>query len=417
MSKRLVGGAAAILAAAMAGSVALAEQPAARRPASAAPAPTFNRHVAPILYANCTECHRPSMFAPMSLVTYDEARPWARAIKQRVVRREMPPWSADPAHGVFKNDPRLSQTDIDTIAAWVDAGAPRGDDRDLPPAPRYAEGWTIGTPDAVFTMTEDYVVPAEGTIPYQYITIPTNLAEDRYVQAIEISPGNRSVVHHVIASAQPAGANARDERTPGRTSLGGTTPNKPGVVYEPGVARLLRAGSEIILQMHYTTMGVEARDRTSIALIFAKEPPKKLVAGGSIMNLRFEIPPLAENHEVRQSRVMAEDTLLTSMTPHMHVRGKDMQYLAHYPDGRTEILLSVPKYDFAWQHSYELAEPKLLPKGTRLEVVAHFDNSPRNLFNPDPTATVRWGDQTWEEMMIGFYGTVVPAAARTTSQQ
>lgn len=417
MSKRLVGGAAAILAAAVAGSVALAEQPAARRPARSAAAPTFSQHVAPILYANCTECHRPSMFAPMSLVTYDEARPWARAIRQRVVRREMPPWSADPAHGVFKNDPRLSQADIDTIAAWVDAGAPRGDDRHLPPAPQYAEGWTIGTPDAVFTMTEDYVVPAEGTIPYQYITIPTNLTEDRYVQAIEISPGNRSVVHHVIASAQPAGANARDERTPGRTSLGGTTPNKPGVVYEPGVARLLRAGSEIILQMHYTTMGVEARDRTSIALIFAKEPPKKLVAGGSIMNLRFEIPPLAENHEVRQSRVMAEDTLLTSMTPHMHVRGKDMQYLAHYPDGRTEILLSVPKYDFAWQHSYELAEPKRLPKGTRLEVVAHFDNSPRNRFNPDPTATVRWGDQTWEEMMIGFYGTVVPAAGRTTSQQ
>jgi hypothetical protein len=226
------------------------------------------------------------------------------------------------------------------------------------------------------------------------------------------------VVHHVIASAQPPGANPRDERTAGRTSLGGTTPNKPGIVYEPGVARLLKAGSEIILQMHYTTNGAEATDRTSIALIYAKEPPKKLVGGGSLMNLAFQIPPGAENHEVSQSRILTQDTWLTTMTPHMHVRGKDMQYIAHYPDGTQEILLSVPKYDFAWQHSYELKEPKLLPKGTKLEVIAHFDNSPKNLFNPDPAATVRWGDQTWEEMMIGFYGTVIPAdAARTTTQQ
>ncbi len=379
---------------------------------------TFTKDVAPILYKNCTECHRPSMFAPMSLITYDETRPWARAIKQRVVKREMPPWSADPAHGEFKNDPRLSQKDIDTITAWVDAGAPKGNDRDLPAAPTYAEGWTIGTPDAVFTMKEEYKVPADGTVPYLYFTIPTNLTEDRYVQAIEIRPGNRNVVHHVIASAQPPGGNARDERTPGRTSLGGTTPNKPGFTYEPGVARLLKAGSEIILQMHYTTNGAEATDRTSIALIYAKEAPKKLVGGGSLMNVGFQIPPGAESHEVSQSRTLTEDTWLTTMTPHMHVRGKDMQYIANYPDGKKEILLSVPKYDFAWQHSYELKEPKLLPKGTKLEVIAHFDNSPKNLFNPDPAATVRWGDQTWEEMMIGFYGTVIPAGApRTTTQQ
>jgi hypothetical protein len=241
---------------------------------------TFNKHVAPILYKNCVECHRPTMFAPMSLVTYEEARPWARAIKQRVARREMPPWSADPHVGKFKNDPRLSQADIDTIVKWVDTGAARGNDRDLPARPVFPEGWTIGTPDAIFTMTEEYSVPAEGTIPYLYFRIPTNLTEDKWVQAIEIRPGDRRVVHHVIANAQPAGANPR-------------TPNKPGVVYEPGVARLLKAGSEIVLQMHYTTMGLPATDRTSLAVIYAKEPPTRVIAGGNAMNVRFEIPPNA----------------------------------------------------------------------------------------------------------------------------
>lgn len=415
MTKCFAGG--AVLAMVVTSSIAVQAQAPRQGAAPTRAAVTYTKDVAPILYNNCTECHRAGMSAPMSLMSYDETRPWARAIKQRVVKREMPPWSAHPSHGKFKNDPSLSQKDIDTIASWVDAGAPKGNDRDLPPAPRYAEGWTIGTPDAIFTMTEDYKVPTEGTIPYQYIRIPTNLTEDKWLAAIEIKPGDRRVVHHVIANAQPAGGSARDERTAGRTGLGGITPNKPGVVYEPGIARLLRANSEIILQMHYTTIGIETTDRTSIAVIYAKEPPKKVLSGGNILNARFEIPPGAGSHEVSGSRTFADDVLLTTMTPHMHVRGKDMTYIATYPDGRKETLLYVPKYDFNWQHSYELAEPKLLPKGTKLEVIAHFDNSTTNLFNPDPTATVRWGDQTWEEMMIGFYSTVVPAPAASTSQK
>jgi hypothetical protein len=379
---------------------------------------TYAKDIAPILYNNCTECHRPSMSAPMSLMTYDDVRPWARAIKQRVVKREMPPWSADRAHGTFKNDPSLTQKEIDAIAAWVDAGAPKGDDKDLPAAPQYAEGWTIGTPDAVFRMTEPFQVPADGTIPYQYIRIPTNLTEDRWIAAIEFKPGDRRVVHHIIASSQPAGGSARDERAPGRTGLGGITPNKPGVTFPPGVARLLRASSDIILQMHYTTIGEPTSDVTSVAVRWAKTAPEKMAGGGNVLNARFTIPPGAASHEVRGERTFAEDVLLTSMMPHMHVRGKSMTYLAHYPDGRTETLLLVPRYDFNWQHSYELAEPKRLPKGTRLEVIATYDNSTANPFNPDPTATVRWGDQTWEEMMIGFYSTIVPApASKTTSQQ
>ena len=379
---------------------------------------TFARDVAPVLYKNCVECHRPTMFAPMSLLTYEEARPWARAIRQKVVKKEMPPWTADAPAGTFRNDPRLSQHEIDTIVAWVDGGATRGNDRDMPAAPQFAEGWTIGTPDAIFTMTEEFNIPAEGTIPYQYIKVPTHLTEDKWLQAIEIRPGNRAVVHHVIASAQPAGFGASDERAPGRVGLGGITPNKPGIVTDPGVARRLPANAEIILQMHYTTNGAPATDRTSIGVIYAKEPPKKILGGGSVLTLGFAIPPGAESHEVKSSTTLNADTTLIAMTPHMHMRGKDMTYIATYPDGRTETLLSVPKYDFNWQLTYELAQPKVLPKGTRIDVIAHFDNSTRNLYNPDPSATVRWGDQTWEEMMIGFFTTLVdvPAARTPTGQ-
>jgi mono/diheme cytochrome c family protein len=375
---------------------------------------TYARDVAPIIYNNCVSCHRPTMFAPMSLMTYEETRPWARAIKQRVVKREMPPWTADAPHGVFKNDPRLSQKDVDTIAAWVDAGAPRGDDRDLPARPTFAEGWTIGTPDAIFTMTEDFKVPADGTIPYQYIRVPTHLTEDKWIQAIEFRPSNPAVVHHIIANAQPAGGAPNDERTPGRVGLGGITPNMPGETYDPGVARKLPANSEIILQMHYTTNGAATSDRTSIGVIYAKEPPKKALGGGMVMNLAFTIPPGADNHEVKASQTLAQDTVLTRLMPHMHMRGKDMTYVATYPDGRTETLLSVPQYLFDWQIVYELAQPKVLPKGTRIDVTAHFDNSTKNAYNPDPTQTVRWGDQTWEEMMIGFFTTLVDTNAAST---
>lgn len=370
------------------------------------PAPTFAKDVAPVLYKHCVECHRPGEFAPMPLVSYEDARPWARSMRERVVAREMPPWSADPRHGRFRNDPRLSDQEIETISKWVDGGAPKGDLKDLPAVPKFAEGWTIGEPDAVYTMQEEYKVPAEGTVPYLYFSIPTNLTEDKWVQAYEVRPGNRSVVHHVIASAQPAGGRAADERTTGRVGLGGITPNKPGVVLPTGVARRLRKGSEIIFQMHYTTNGAAATDRTSIGLIFAKEPPAKMTRGNNILNAGFTIPAGAANHEVRASRVFNEDTTLVDMTPHMHMRGKDMTYTAHYADGRSEILLSVPKWDFNWQITYHLEQPKLLPKGTRLEVVAHFDNSRGNLFNPDPGRDVRWGDQTWEEMMMGFYSTL-----------
>ncbi len=363
-------------------------------------ATTFTKNVAPILYKSCVGCHRPTGVAPMSLMNYKEVRPWAKSIKERVIDRSMPPWFADPKHGEFANDPSLSQKEIDTIVNWVEAGAPKGDDKDMPPAPAFTEGWEIGKPDLVLSMKEEYAVPADGVIPYQYFRIPTNFTEDRWAQAVEIKPGDPRVVHHVIAMIE-------DRRRNRISGLGGVTPNKRAVISPPGSARLIRAGASILLQMHYTTMGVATKDRTSVGLIFAKEPPKIALQGGNVMNMSFVIPAGAPNHEVRASKTFTEDTYLYSMMPHMHVRGKDFTYTVVYPDGRSEIVLSVPKYNFDWQLDYELKKPLFLPKGTRLECVAHFDNSIKNRFNPDPTKDVRWGDQTWEEMMIGWYTTVL----------
>ena len=387
------------------------------RAADGTPTPTFAKDVAPIFYKSCVECHRPTMFAPMSLVTYDDARPWARSIKQRVVARSMPPWGADAPHGVFKNDPSLTADEIDTIARWVDGGAPKGDEKDLPAAPQFADGWTIGKPDAIFTMDEEFQIPAEGAIPYQYLRVPTRLTEDKWIQALEIRPGAAAQVHHVIAFTQPAGSPISGNGVLGPTNIGGTTPNKPGIRYPEGVARLLRGNSDIVLQMHYTTNGKPAADRTRVGIIYAKEAPSKLAAGGMVLQPRFVIPAYDGNAEVKGTTKLQRDTVVTTLTPHMHVRGKDMTYIAHYPDGSSETLLSVPKYDFNWQITYELATPKVLPKGTDVEVIAHYDNSPNNKFNPDPSKDVRWGDQTWEEMMIGFFGVVVDRPVVATPQQ
>jgi hypothetical protein len=380
--------------------------------------PTFARDVAPIFYSHCAECHRPTMYAPMSLMTYEDARPWARSIKQKVTTRQMPPWGADAPAGTFRNDPTLSQKDIDTIVAWVDGGAPKGDETDLPKKPEFADGWTIGKPDVIFAMEEEFQIPADGAVDYQYIRIPNRLTEDKWIQAIEIRPGAAAQVHHVIAFTQPKGTPPSGAGLLGPTNIGGTTPNKPGIRFADGVARLLRANQDITLQMHYTTNGKAATDRTRVGIIFAKEPPKKVAAGGMVVQPRFVIPAGDGNAEVKASNVIRRDTLMTTLTPHMHVRGKDMTYIAHYPDGKSETLLHVPKYDFNWQITYELAQPKMLPAGTRLEVIAHFDNSTNNKFNPDPSQDVRWGDQTWEEMMIGFFGTIadLPAAPATSGK-
>jgi mono/diheme cytochrome c family protein len=412
----------------MKASVAVVALLAASTPALAA-TPTFTKDVAPILYKNCVECHRPDAMAPMSLLTYDDARPWARAVKQKVVKREMPPWGADPAIGKFSNDVSLKPAEIETIAAWVDAGAPQGSPADLPAAPKFESGWSIGKPDLIFKMQQPIAVPADGTVPYTYVTIPTNLKEDIWIRGVELKPTDRRVVHHIISNlvegnGKPADPTPKLTRDPSRkeigAGLGGLVPGRLYGLYEDGVARKIPAGADIVLQMHYTTIGQPVVDQTEIGVVLAKEPPAKLRAegGGAIPNMTFAIPPNDPNYEVVGRQKFDRDTYLSSMYPHMHVRGKDAQYSIVYPDGREEVVLRVPKYDFNWQLSYKLAEPKFIPKGSTLKVTMHYDNSTGNRFNPDPNATVRWGDQTWEEMMLGYYGTIeLPGSTATRTRR
>ena len=396
-----------------------------------AAAPTYSKDVAPIIYAKCADCHRPGSMAPMSLITYEDARPWARAVKQKVSRREMPPWGADPSVGKFKNDPSLTQAQIDTIAAWVDAGAPEGSKADLPPTPKFAEGWTIGKPDLIFKMVKPIAVPADGTVPYTYVTIPTNLQQDIWIRAVELKPTDRRVVHHIISDlveddGQPEDGTPTYIKDRSRKEIpsglgAGLVPGRLYEAFDDGIVRKIPAGADIVLQMHYTTVGEAITDQTEIGVILAKEPPTartRLVSGGAMPNMRIEIPPGAPNYEASAQKTFDRDTYLVNLYPHMHVRGKDVQYKIVYPDGREEVVLNVPRYDFNWQTRYQLAEPKLMPKGSTLKVIAHYDNSSANRYNPDPSQTVRWGDQTWEEMLIGYYGTLdTPPAATHTQQQ
>ncbi|MBI3491969.1 MAG: cytochrome c [Acidobacteria bacterium] len=397
-------------------------------PVHGATVPTFTKDVAPILYKNCAECHRATAMAPMSLLTYDDVRPWARAVKQKVAARQMPPWGADPTVARYSNDVSLKQADIDTIVAWVDGGAPQGNQSDLPPAPQFAEGWSIGKPDLIFKMQQPFTVPADGTVPYTYVTIPTNLKEDIWIRGVELKPTDRRVVHHIISTVvkgngKPADPKPSLTKDPSRKEigggLGGLVPGRLYGLYEEGVARKIPAGADIILQMHYTTIGQPVTDQTEIGVVLSKEPPAKIRAegGGAIPNLMFAIPPGDPNYAVTGQQKFDRDTYLSSMYPHMHVRGKDATYSIIYPDGREEVVLRVPKYDFNWQLSYKLAEPQFMPKGSTLKVVMHYDNSTGNRFNPDPTATVRWGDQTWEEMMLGYYGTIeLPGSTATRTR-
>lgn len=375
-------------------------------------APTYTKDVAPILNRSCVSCHRAGESAPMALTSYKEVRPWAKAIREAVATTKMPPWLADPLHGSFKNDRRLPDAEKKTIADWVSAGAPEGDPSFLPEPPKFTEGWNIGKPDKVFDIGTDFEVPASGTVPYKYFKVPSGFTEDTWVEAAEIRPDNRGVVHHVIVFLiPPDGKRVGD----GGDLLVGWAPGDPPVQLEPGTARLIRAGTVFNVQMHYTPNGKLSKDRSYFGLKFAKKPPERWAITGRAINTRFAIPPGDPNHEVKASYTLKQDLELTGFMPHMHVRGKAFQYTITYPDGRSDLMLKVPKYDFSWQLAYELSKPLALPKGTRIDCVAHFDNSPNNKANPDPTKEVRWGDQTWEEMMIGWFSYTVPASAAAPS--
>jgi hypothetical protein len=373
---------------------------------------TFTKDVAPIFYKNCTGCHRPGEIAPMSLLTYNDARPWAKSIREKVANREMPPWHADPKYGEWRNDRRISQEAINTILAWVNNGAKEGDPKDLPAMPEYTPGWKIGKPDQMFSAPEQSV-PADGVVDYQYLTVPTNFKEDRWITSAEIRSSAHAVVHHVIVFVQEPGATSRLQ---GKL-LVGFAPGEDPAVFRPGFGRKIPAGSNLLFQIHYTPNGTATKDVTTVGLIYAKAPVQNTVVTRPVLQTAFEIPAGHPNYEVKSSFTFNESAQLYSFMPHMHLRGKDFEYKAVFPDGTSKILLSVPRYDFSWQTYYVLKDPVAVPKGTRIECAAHFDNSTGNKYNPDPTKAVRWGDQTWEEMMIGWMSFVYdspPPATKVT---
>ncbi|GEM_PF-1028450 len=363
---------------------------------------TFTKDIAPIFYRKCAVCHRPGEIAPMSLLTYKQARPWARSIREKVITRQMPPWHADPKYGVFENDRRLSEQEISTIVTWVDQGAREGDSEILPPAPNFIDGWNIGKPDEVLTLTNEFSVPAEGVVAYQYFTIPTNFKDDRWIQAAEVRSENRAVVHHVVVKIQEPDFIEPPQGPRGMgTYLMGFTPGEEPFVFLPGTAKLIKANSKLTFEVHYIPNGVASKDRPYIGLIFAKTPINKMVMSKVAVNSQFVIPPNAPNYEVRSSYTFTEDAYIMSLFPHMHLRGKDFLYRVVYPDGQAEIILSIPKYNPHWQALYKLAKPLSVPKGSRIECLAHYDNSTGNPYNPDATKELRWGDQLFDEMMVG----------------
>jgi peroxiredoxin len=367
---------------------------------------TYAKDVSRIIAKNCQECHRPGQIGPMPLMNYDDAAAWSDMIREVVADRRMPPWHADAKFGHFVNDRSLAKEDRDTILEWINEGCPKGNDKDLPPVQDFPEGWRIGKPDVVFTMAKPYTVPAQGPksgVPYQYFLVDTGFKEDKWVQAAEAKPGNPAVVHHIIVYMMKKG----EQRKPNEDGIGDgwLVPYAPGdmpAVLAPGTAKKIPKDYALVFQMHYTPNGTEQTDQSSVGLIFAKEPPKHEMRTRSIGTDKFVIPAGATNHEVVAKKVFKQDALLYGLLPHMHLRGKDFTFKVVYPDGKSETLLSVPRYDFNWQSNYRLDKPLPLPAGTRIECTAHFDNSADNPNNPNPKVDVRWGDQTWQEMMIGF---------------
>jgi peroxiredoxin len=371
----------------------------------------YARHAAPVIQQKCQGCHRPGQVAPFPLLSYDDARRWAAGIAEVVDSRRMPPWHADPRYGNFANDRHLTPRERATLLAWIDQGTPRGEPALEPPPRAWPEGWTVGTPDLVLSMPTEFTVQPEGMLPYQRFRVNTGFTEERWVQAIEPRPGDRSVVHHIVVYLQDPARGKESGREPVE-HLAAYAPGDLPTVLPPGVAKRIPAGAELILELHYTPIGKTRIDRSSVGLVFAKEPPKYRALTIPILNQGFEIPAGSDHHEVRAKLVVPTEFRIIGFLPHMHLRGQDFTYTAYLPGDpdRPEVLLSVPRYDFAWQSCYWLTEPKVLPRGTKIECVAHYDNSSSNpaLTEEQTKKPVRWGDQTWEEMMIGFLDILVP---------
>jgi hypothetical protein len=370
---------------------------------------TFYRDVLPILQDHCQECHRAGQMAPMAFSTYQETRPWAKAIREAVATRKMPPWFADPCCGKFANDRTLSASERDILVRWVDSGAAKGRESDAPPVKKWTEGWNISKPDALVEMPAAFRVPPSGAVEYQYFIVPTGFQQDRWVQQVEVRPSQRPVVHHAVVYI----------REPGETWTRGPTkadilavyaPGSAPDVYPAGMAKLVKAGSDLVFEIHYTPSGKAVEDRTKVGLVFAATPPAKRVLTLQMDNEKFVIPAGDRDFRISVWGTLPNDALLLGFFPHMHLRGTSFEYTRIRENGLPETLLRVKPYDFYWQLYYRLAEPMALSKGTKLNWIATYDNSAANPRNPDPAADVRYGPQSWEEMMVGFFDVAVDAS-------
>ncbi|HEX4163855.1 MAG TPA: cytochrome c [Bryobacteraceae bacterium] len=425
---------------------------------------TFSHDVAPIFYKHCVSCHHPGDIAPMSLLTYKDARPWAAAIREAVISRKMPPWRADPAVGSWSNDPRLKEDEIQTITQWAAGSKAEGNPRDMPSPPEFPDGWKIGKPDVVLSIPEHHL-DATGPDEYTYVNVPTHFTEDKWIVAAELRPGNRKVVHHahVFVSSESEGATKKADNPqaayanwirirqgslewvrpeapvindgcavddnglfPGTKSsdlqslISSYLPGRAPDVYPAGTARKIPAGATLNFQIHYSrTTGKPETDATSVGLIFAKQPPERISKRIDLSNQMFLIPAGDPDHAVSECHTFDKAILVTSLTPHMHLRGKSMQIVADLPDGRKQTLLSVPDYEFNWQFTYRAKDPIYLPSGSRIEILAKFDNSANKAGNPDPTKPIRWGSASESEMMDGWieYLDADTAANRTTASR
>jgi mono/diheme cytochrome c family protein len=387
------------------------------------PTVTFSKHVLPILQKNCQSCHRPGEIGPMPLLTYNDARPWARSIKAQVVSRQMPPWFSEPGYSHFANDRQLSDADIRTLAAWADGGAPEGNPKDAPAPIAFVDGWSI-QPDMVIEMPLDVPLPATGTINYKSILVKVNFPEDLWVAAADLRPGNTQAVHHMRAIVRPPGSAWMRDAVPGvayesgdpqvgRQGEGADLLGKfnPGLgaqdfnMYES--AKFVPKGSDIVFSMHYTATGKPTTDRSRLGLVFAKKPPKfRYFVSDGPTGSNLAIPAGDSNAEIVSEMTAQADTQLVYLQPHMHLRGKDYEVRLIFPSGEMKTIFKA-KWDFNWQLGYDLVQPIAIPKGTRIVGLAHYDNSANNKFNPDPTKTIYWGQQNWDEMQNCFMGFLV----------
>jgi hypothetical protein len=392
-------------------------------------APTFYRDVLPILQQHCQRCHRTGEIAPFPLMTYEQARAKAAKIAHMTRTKQMPPWFADPRFGHFSDDPSLTPQQIDALSAWAASDGPAGDPRDAPPPRKWANGWMIPQPDKVFTMPKPIAIPAHGDVQYTYEIVPTGFKTDKWVQMCEVRPSSRANVHHAVVYVRPPNSkwlqhapmdvpftasslknagDRRDARWTDSSILLVYAPGSSPDEWPEGLAKFIPAGSDLVFQMHYITRGKPATDQTSMGLVFAKQPPQQRVLTLQLTDDWFVIPPNDPGYRTEVHGTLPNDATLLSFFPHMHLRGKTFEYNIIRPDRPPETLLRV-NYNFYWQLSYKLAKPLPLKAGTMLQAVAWFDNSRGNPHNPNPNVAVRWGDQTTDEMMVGFFDVAVPA--------